>query len=328
MERIRKYADPGLLIAIVLLLIIGVFMVASSSFTSGLAEYGKGTHFLERHLIFLFIGILAAGVGYVLPLKVFQRLAFPMWLLSMVLCAALYTRLGVNVNGATRWLAIPHTHIQFMPSDILKYASIFTRRISACSIGEKEERRLSSHCNGDRALCSHRHERRLFIGHGYRHQPFGDVFISGMNLTEFVSIVSMGIAFMYVFVFRVAYRMKRLTSFIHPFDDIANTDWQLAHSLYAIGTGSVKGIGYFRSHEVFDRLPEAYNDFIFAVIGEEFGFIGTTVVIALFALFIQRGFLTALKQKTSTKSLLPRGSSSPSAFRPFSIWGSPWEFCL
>lgn len=64
-----------------------------------------------------------------------------------------------------------------------------------------------------------------------------------------------------------------------------------------MGTGSIKGIGYFRSHEVFNRLPEAYNDFIFAVIGEEFGFIGTSIVIGLFALFVQRGFLTALKQK-------------------------------
>ena len=227
MERIRKYADPPLFIAIVLLLIIGVFMVASSSFTAGLAEYGKGTHFLERHIIFLLIGMVAAGVGYVLPLKVFQRLAFPMWALSMVLCAALYTRLGVNVNGATRWLAIPGTKIQFMPADILKkkkggFLPIVI--VIGLSVGIVMNEDFSS---------------AMVIAISL----LGMFFISGMNFTEFVSILTMGIAFMYVFVFRVPYRMKRLTSFINPFDDIGNTDWQLAHSLYAIGTGSVTGIG-------------------------------------------------------------------------------------
>ena len=308
MERIRKYADPPLLIAIVLLLIIGVFMVASSSFTEGLAEYGKGTHFLERHLLFLIIGMVAAGAGYVLPLKVFQRLALPMWALSMVLCAALYTRLGVNVNGATRWLAIPGTKIQFMPADILKYASIFyTANLCVLHRGKKKKGGFLPIVTVIGLSVGIVMKEDFSSAMVIAISLLGMFFISGMNLTEFVSVLSMGIAFMYIFVFRVDYRMKRLTSFINPFDDIGNTDWQLAHSLYAIGTGSVTGIGYFRSHEVFDRLPEAYNDFIFAVIGEEFGFIGTTAVIALFALFIQRGFLTALKQRGLYERLIATG---------------------
>lgn len=318
MERIRKYADPRLLIAMVSLLVIGIFMVASSSFTGGLADHGDGSFYLKRHIAFVIVGTLAAGAGYVVPLKVFQRLAFPMWVVSMALCAALYTKLGVNVNGATRWLAIPHTHIQFMPADILKYASIFyTANLCVLHRGKRKKGGFIPIVTVIGLSVVIVMKEDFSSAMVIAISLLGMFFISGMNLAEFISIFSMGLAFMYLFVFRVAYRMKRLTSFIHPFDDITNTDWQLAHSLYAIGTGSMTGIGYFRSNEVFDRLPEAYNDFIFAVIGEEFGFIGTTVVIALFALFIQRGFLTALKQKSLYEKLIATGIFLSIGFQAF-----------
>ncbi|MDY3118611.1 MAG: putative peptidoglycan glycosyltransferase FtsW [Peptoniphilus sp.] len=318
MERIRKYADPPLLITIVLLLVVGVFMVASSSFTSGLADHGDGTYYLKRHLIFLVVGVCVAGFGYAVPLKTFQRLALPAWIFSLLLCAALYTKFGVNVNGATRWLLIPGTHIQFMPSDILKYASIFyTANLCVRHRGKRKQ-------GGFIPIL-------IVIGLSVvivMKEDFssamviaisllGMFFISGMRFSEFLSILSIGLVVMYVFVFRVPYRMKRLTSFIHPFDDIANTDWQLANSLYSIGTGSIKGIGYFRSYEVFNRLPEAYNDFIFAVIGEEFGFVGTSVVIGLFAIFIQRGFLTVLKQRTLYEKLIATGIFLSIGFQAF-----------
>lgn len=318
MERIRKYADPPLFIAIVSLLVIGVFMVASSSFTTGLAEHGDGTYFFKRHLIFLVIGIVASGVGYVVPLKTFQRFAFPAWAMSMVLCAALNTSLGVNVNGATRWLLIPGTHIQFMPSDLLKYASIFyTANLCVLHRGKRRKGGFLPIVTVIGLSVVIVMKEDFSSAMVIAISLLGMFFISGMSFAELVSILSMGLAVMYFFVFRVPYRMKRLTSFLNPFDDIANTDWQLANSLYALGTGSVKGIGYFRSHEVFNRLPEAYNDFIFAVIGEEFGFAGTTIVIGLFVLFIQRGFSTALKQKDLYEKLIATGIFLSIGFQAF-----------
>ncbi|MDD7363134.1 MAG: putative peptidoglycan glycosyltransferase FtsW [Peptoniphilus sp.] len=318
MARIRRYVDPVLFVTILLLLTVGVFMVASSSWTSGLADHGDGSFYLKRHILFLAFGFAAMAAGYLVPLDALRKAAFPLWLLSMGLCLLLYTRFGVTVKGATRWLAIPGTSFQFMPSDLLKYTSIFYVA-HLCAVHRNGRRRRGFlpivAVIGLSVVVVMKED--FSTASVITISLMGMFFISGMTLAEFLSIVGLGVATMYGFVLRVPYRLKRLTSFVDPFDDIANTDWQLANSLYSIGIGSVTGVGYFNFHQSFNRLPEAYNDFIFAVIGQELGLIGTTFVIVLFAIFIFRGFQTAIMQEKLYEKLVATGIFLSIGFQAF-----------
>lgn len=318
MSQIKKYVDPVLLSSIILLLIIGLFMVASSSWAEGLKEFGDGTYYFKRHVVFLILGVIACIVGYGMPIKTLRKLAMPLWVLSMLLCLALFTGLGVTVNGATRWLAIPKTNFQFMPSDLLKYTSIFFVA-HLCTIHRKGRKRhgflpilfVIGASAGIVVIEDFSSASVITIS------LMSMFFISGMSFSELFAILSMGAIGIYGFVLRVPYRMKRLISFKDPFDDIANTDWQLANSLYSIGIGSVTGVGYFKAYQTFNRLPEAYNDFIFAIIGQEFGLIGTSVVILLFIVFITRGFQTIRRQRKFYEKIVATGIVVSIGFQVF-----------
>lgn len=107
-----------------------------------------------------------------------------------------------------------------------------------------------------------------------------------------------------------SFRLARLTTFMDPFADIQGDGWQVVQGLYAIGSGGLFGVGLGESKQKYLYIPEPHNDFIFAVIAEELGFIGCLVVIALFAVFIWRGLLTAMKVQDSFGSLLAVGITS------------------
>lgn len=318
MPRIKKYGDPVLFVTIALLVVVGIFMVASSSWTAGLSEKGDGTYFLKRHLIFLMFGVGAAFAGYVIPLRILRKLAFPMWILSLILCLALFTPLGVSVKGATRWLAIPGTSFQFMPSDILKYTSIFY--VAHLATVHRSGKKRSGFIPilgviGISILLVMKED--FSTASVIAVSLLGMFFASGISIGEIVTILGLGIATGYGFLLRVPYRMKRLSSFIDPFDDIGNTDWQLANSLFSIGIGSLTGVGYFNFHQTYSRLPEAYNDFIFAVIGQELGLIGSVFVIALFIILIFRGFNIAIMQEELYEKLVATGIFLSIGFQAF-----------
>lgn len=106
------------------------------------------------------------------------------------------------------------------------------------------------------------------------------------------------------------YRIKRLTAFLNPWADPTDSGWQIIQSLYAIGSGGLFGVGLGNSTQKYLYLPEPQNDFIFAVIAEELGFIGCIVVIMLFAIFVWRGILIAMKAPDMFGSLLAVGITS------------------
>ena len=318
MERLKKYVDPLLLIDIVLLLVMGVFMVASSSWAAGMQDGNAGTYYLKRHLLYLALGIGAAFVGYILPVKFYRKVALPLWVVSILLCGLVAAGFGVTINGATRWLQVPGTGFRFMPSDLLKYTSIFYVA-HLCVLHRKNHRKkgfLAIMCViGVSVIVVAKEDFSSASVIGL--SLFSTFFISGIRFHEFVAVLGAGALGFFLFAIRVPYRMKRLTSFLDPFDDIPNTDWQLANSLYALGMGSITGVGYFQSNQKFNNLPEAYNDFIFAIIGEELGLIGTFSVIALFAFFVYRGFQVAVVQEGLYEKLLASGIFVSIGFQAF-----------
>lgn len=138
--------------------------------------------------------------------------------------------------------------------------------------------------------------------------------VAGSRLVHFVSFgaigASLGIGAMYILAkfFNIgSYRLERITSFLNPWADAQDSGWQIIQSLYAIGSGGLFGVGLGNSKQKYLYISEPHNDFIFAVLAEELGFIGCLVVILLFAVFIWRGILIAMKAPDMFGSLLATG---------------------
>ncbi|MDD3303632.1 MAG: FtsW/RodA/SpoVE family cell cycle protein [Clostridia bacterium] len=120
-----------------------------------------------------------------------------------------------------------------------------------------------------------------------------------------------------IFISAEEFRMKRILSFLNPEEDIRDGNWQAAQSLYAIGSGGVFGLGLGQSRQKYLWLPEAQNDFIFSVLGEEFGLVGTLAVLGVFTFFIYRGYRIAITCKDLFGSLVATGITSVFALQIF-----------
>ncbi|MDO5301605.1 MAG: putative peptidoglycan glycosyltransferase FtsW [Tissierellia bacterium] len=313
-----KSVDILLLAVMVLLLLVGIFMVSSASWPAGSQGYGDGYHYLKRHLAFVVLGLFAALVGYVLPLNFYRKFSLVFWLGSLFLCLLLFSPLARAVNGSTRWIVIPGTEFQFMPADFLKYASLFFMADLLTGYRKMGQKRgfvpLALVIGISAALVAKEDfSSAVVIAFGL----LSMYFLAGMALWEFLA---MGIGSLLVggaMVALMPYRVKRMTSFQDPFDDLLNTDWQLANSLFAIAMGRMGGVGYFSSTQKLNNLPEAYNDFIFAVIAEEFGFLGVVGILTLYILLVVVGFRVAFRQKETYNRYLAVGITSSIGIQAF-----------
>ncbi len=282
--------------ASVLLLALGLVMVYSSSIA--IAEGSRLTgqqpmYYLLRHGMFLAISALLATVAFQIPLKVWQRAApylfvFGVGLLALVLVPGV----GREVNGSQRWLSLYFFNLQ--PSELMKlfvvlYAADYTVRKAAY---------MHSLSRGFLPmLCV-----MLVVGGLLLREPdfgafavitviaMGILFLGGMSWRLFAGLVVMLIAGFLLLIWISPYRMQRVVGFMDPWADPFGKGYQLSHALIAFGRGEWFGVGLGASVEKLFYLPEAHTDFLLAVIAEELGFAGVTLVIALFACIVVRGF--------------------------------------
>lgn len=299
----------GLLLSIVLLLIVGVLFVASASSYEGLAKMGNNLHFIKRHLVFLLTGLCFFVLASRMSIDFIRRMSLPFFVLSVFLCALLYTPLGVSHYNSVRWLKIPLVGFEFMPSDLLKYASIFY---------------LSDYLVKNRRTTRKFKTFAVIIGIiGLSTglvilRDFSTGMVIGLSLLSLFFVLGMepyqyalsglgGGALAFLMIRMMPYRMERMMSFIDPFDDIQDTDWQLANSLFAHGIGGFWGVGYLNSRLKQGYLPMSYNDFIFPIIGEEWGFLGTTFVVLLYFIFTLSGLQVASRCKNLYEQLIATG---------------------
>ncbi|MFO8156434.1 MAG: putative lipid II flippase FtsW [Pseudomonadota bacterium] len=286
--------DPVLLGSVVALLVIGLVMVGSASINMADRDTGFPFHYLVRQGLFIGLGISVAWLALSTPLEHWQRMAAPLLIGGYVLLV-LVLPLGREVNGATRWLPLGPFNLQvaevFKVGLFLFMADFLSRR---------------------------RHEVQTTV-HGFLKpllllavagllllmQPdfgttvvlaatvFGVLFLAGVRLWLFAAL-SLGVAAIAALLVVVApYRMQRLTAFLNPWADPYDSGFQLTQALIAFGRGEWVGVGLGSSIQKLFYLPEAHTDFVFAVIGEELGLLGSVVVVGLFALVVARGLLIA-----------------------------------
>ncbi len=272
-----------LLGASALLLTIGLIMVLSASSVSSFRGTGDSYTVVKRQLLWVLLGLPAAWLASRLPHQWIRRLAWPSYIVSLTLLL-LTTFLGEERNGNQNWLAVGPLAIQ--PSEIAKLALV----LWAANIYARKERRL------DRV-----HEIMIPVVPGMLLATV--LVVAGHDLGTALVLFAILLAMLWVvgaparlFVFAVSIigsvalflattnseRRERLTSFVDPFTDFHGTGWQPAHGLYALSTGGWFGQGIGASTQKWGDLPEAHTDFIFAVLGEELGLVGTLLVVGLF----------------------------------------------
>jgi cell division protein FtsW len=294
----RGKFDLPLLIGLAGLASVGVVMVASSSIAVADSQHIGEFYFLKKYLLFLVLGLAAAGVAVRTELKLLEKFAFPLLALAFVLLLAVFVpHLGMRINGARRWLNLGITG--FQPVEAVKLVLVVYMASYLVRHRESIETRFLGLI------------KPLIVAGGIvvllLLQPdFGSamlviavtiamVWLGGARP---IFLILMGLPLMPALVIAAtseSYRMKRLTSFMDPWKDPFNDGFQLTQSLMAIGRGEWTGVGLGSSVLKLSYLPEAHTDFIFAVIGEELGLAGVLAVMGLFALVVGRGLYVGLK---------------------------------
>lgn len=314
--RKKKACDFTLMISVLLLVFIGIIMVFSSSWPDGLYKMNNGYHYLKKQLLAAILGLMAMFFLMNFNYRNFYKLSKIIFALSVISGLLIVTPLGKVVNGAKRWVDLGV--ITFMPSDVIKIGSIifFAAFLSRNKDNIKD---LKKGFIPSMAFIG------LMCGLIMIQKDLGTTatlamtlivmfFIAGSSLKH-LSIVgiagfALGLFFMFQPFSTNRYRYKRFTTFLNPFADKTGAGWQVVQSLYALGSGGLFGLGLGKSRQKFFYIPEPYNDFIFAIIGEELGFIGCATVILLYTLLIWRGIKIALNAQDFFGCLLAVGITS------------------
>ncbi len=302
--------DLLVLVAALMLAGMGLLMVLSASGVMAEKLYGSKYHFFERHALFMGLGIALMLLMTIVPLE--KLVKFKYAILTFVVLALILTRftpLGVEVNGAKRWLRIAGFTLQpmeFAKLALVIYLAWFMSQkqnlVQTFSVGVVPPFAVSG----------------LLCGLVLLQPDFGGSVVLAMLLlamclvggTRFIYIffsLVAGIGASYMLIMQSPYRLKRMLAFLDPFADPLNTGYQLVQSLYAFGSGHFLGTGLGAGKQKLFFLPEAHNDFIMAVVGEELGFMGVSLVFIVMGLLIWRAFSIALTQRDLEKRLLAYG---------------------
>ena len=288
--------DPFLLWIIIILSGVGMVMVYSSSIdVAALKQISKyqNYYYLLRHSIYLTISIFCGLIAFLIPINFWQKFAPTFFVFGiLLLIAVLVPGIGKTVNGSQRW--IPIGIMNFQPSELVKLFTI----IYAADYVLRKSRQIGTFVKGFLPMSV----AIALVGSLLIYQPdfgalvvvisisMGILFLGGISLKIiFGLMLSVPIA-MYSLLKIAPYRVDRITTFLAPFEDLYGKGWQLSHSLIAIGRGDFFGVGLGESIQKLQYLPEAHTDFILAILAEELGLFGFTLIIFLYAVMIIRIF--------------------------------------
>ncbi|HTZ11200.1 MAG TPA: putative lipid II flippase FtsW [Candidatus Margulisiibacteriota bacterium] len=276
----------------VILLCIGIVMIYSVSSIYAWERYKDGFFFLKRHLTFIAIGAVLTFLAMLLDYRKLRKYAKPFLLVSLfLLVLVLVPGIGREVSGARRWFRLKF--ISFQPSELANMAVI----IYVADFITRKGQLIKSFLHGFLPpVCVLGCTALLILI-----QPdlgttmalsiviFTMLFVAGTKVSYLISVFLSSIPALYILIFRVPYRRVRILSFLNPWLDPKGSGFQIIQSQIALGSGGLFGLGLGHSKQKLFYLPAAHTDFIFSIIGEELGLLGTVGVIILFMIFIQQG---------------------------------------
>jgi len=302
--------DMTLLFPVLFLVGIGIVMVYSASSVLALKKFGSDYHFIKRQGFFALVGIMAlVGLRHT-PYTLLRSLAYPMLLLAVgLLLAVRFSGFGLSAGGSARWLRLGA--LSFQPSEFARLALIV---YLAYSMAKKADR-IKQFTVG---FLPHVAVLGVFTALILLQPDFGAAmilisitwilqFVGGVRILHLLSaLVPLVPAVVYVML-TAEYRLKRLMSFMDPWQYPAGEGYQIVHSLFAFGTGGIWGSGIGKGYQKLFYLPEPHTDFIFSVIGEELGLVGVVAILLLYSLIIFRGLSIARSTEDRFGSLLATG---------------------
>ena len=308
----RRNPDNILLIVTLLLLIGGTVMIYSTSSIIAQERFGDGNYFLKKQLFFVLVGLVAMWGFLKLPYHRMNRkiVAYGGIALSLVLLLLLFVPgLGTTVKGATRWLRL--CGFSFQVSEFVKIALVvfLAHYLSKKITASREFLRFFAVPLGVTILI---------VTLVLKQPDFGTavimvsvlmamLYVVGGRIVYLAGFVAASVPVAIFLVMHEQYRMKRIMTFLNPWDDPQGAGFHIIQSFLSFGSGGVCGVGLGDSMQKLFYLPEPHTDFIFSIIGEELGFVGVSIVILLFVLFIVRGLTIAFQSGDLFGTLLAAG---------------------
>ena len=288
--------DLGLLFPVLLLVGMGIIMVYSASSALALKRYGSDYYFLKRQALFSLVGIVVlVGFSYI-PFRLYRFLTYPALVLGIgMLVAVIFTGWGVSAGGSARWLQFGP--LRFQPAELARMALVI---YLAYSMSKKDELLRDFYVG----FLPHLLVLGVLVLLLSVQPDFGSVvifaaltwimlFVGGCRLSHLVGVILLFVPLIWLFMNQAEYRVKRLMSFLHPWEHSSDAGYQIVHSFMAFGTGGITGAGIGKGYQKLFYLPEPHTDFIFSVIGEELGLIGVMIVILLYGIMLMRGIRIA-----------------------------------
>ncbi|TDF96685.1 stage V sporulation protein E [Paenibacillus piri] len=310
MGKARSAPDATMLICTLMLLVIGVVMVYSASAVLAFHEFGDYYYYLKRQLLFAVLGVAAMIFTMNVDYLIWKKYAKIALIVCFILLAAvLIPGIGVIRGGARSWLGIGSFGVQ--PSEFMKIGMILylskllseqQNKITLFTKGLLPPLGLVASAFGLIMLQPDLGTGVVLVG-----AALLIIYTSGARLLHLSYLAMVGLAGFVGLIIAAPYRLKRITSFLDPWQDPLDTGYQIIQSLYAIGPGGLVGLGLGMSRQKYNYLPEPQTDFIFSIIAEELGFIGGTFVLILFMLLVWRGIRTAITAPDTFGSLLATG---------------------
>lgn len=311
--------DTMLLGAVLTLLGFGIVMVFSASSVVATVSTGNPYYFLERQLIWSVLGLglmfFFARMDYHRLLPYTEKIAY---VTAALLVAVLIPHIGRDINGGRRWLGFGS--LVFQPSELSKFSLVllFAKRMAG-------ERRIRHFAYGilEPLLIL------LFFAALIIKEPdlgtalslagtvFTMLFVAGVNLYQFFGMIASVIPVVTIVIITAPYRLQRLLAFLDPQKSPQGAGYHIIQSLYALGSGGLFGVGLGQGALKYFYLPEQYTDFIFAIVGEELGLVGTVTIVALFMFVAWRGLRIAVRAPDRFGALLASGLTAMVAIQAF-----------
>lgn len=308
-ENIKRW-DYILLLTTLVLAGAGLVMVFSASSFLAEKKYGDVYFFFKPQFIYVLGGLAVMLVVRYIPYQFFCKLSY-FWLLLAVIGLVLVfvPNIGHNVSGSSRWVKLGFMTAQ--PSEFAKLALVV---FLAASLTAKREK-IKTFAYG---FFPHLIILSVLAGLIVFEPDLGGAvilavialimfYVAGVRLVYLVSLVLAAVPAVAMFIFRHGYQGRRITAFLSPESDPYDTGYHILHSFYAFSLGGIFGVGPGASKQKLFYLPEPHTDFIFSVVGEEFGFVGVILVSLLFILLIWRGVSIALNAYELRGSYLALG---------------------
>ena len=305
-KKINGSMDMSIVLTVLILCGIGFVMIFSASQYQALYKHGDAAFFLKKQLVFIVPGLLVMwGMSWIkyTTLKVVTP-----YIYVAVFAPLLYVLTTEPIMGAQRWIDIGG--VSFQPSEVAKYMMVFFLAFMI----EKYSRVIHKASTQWKLILIPGAyaglillQNNLSITAVVMFVGFTMLFVAGAKIKHLVPIGLSGLGAGVAFALLEPYRLKRVLTFMDPWADVTGDGYQIIHSFYALGTGGVFGEGLGGSKQKLSYIPEPQNDFIFSILGEEFGLIGCLIVIALFMFLIFKGIKLAMEVRDTFGKLIATG---------------------